>query len=338
MKEGEVRAVISTMNIIDKDGDLTLPGAFGEQRVIISAYGHGSWQGDLPVGKGRIHEEGEEAIMEGAFFLDTVNGRETYQTVKDVGELQEWSYALPKIDYEMQTIDGERVRVLKHIEVPEVSPVLLGAGIGTRTLDIKQSTSPRKRFSGPLWVDGKQICSGEIEDPKRLLEAIYAKWFKSDPGLQAELEFQVKRFGRICKEAEEWQYIHYMETERVDPEIRQAALYTLEYCKQRLPVLWPVTLIWVRQEGEREREYVKKWGFHDWETHRQKNALRGWTKCHSDKIYIRADLSLWDTCGVVAHELAHTMQPGSMSEAQKERQAEQIAYQIVNELSAASRR
>jgi hypothetical protein len=55
MEKGAVRAIISTMNVVDHDGDLVLPGAFGQQRVIISAYGHGSWQGALPVGKGRIY-------------------------------------------------------------------------------------------------------------------------------------------------------------------------------------------------------------------------------------------------------------------------------------------
>ena len=54
-----------------------------------------------------------------------------------MGDLQEWSYSLPGIESEMRTIDGETVRILKKITVNEVSPVLRGAGNGTRTLDIK---------------------------------------------------------------------------------------------------------------------------------------------------------------------------------------------------------
>lgn len=35
--EGSVKAVFSTLNVIDKDGDVTLPGAFSEERVNIAA-------------------------------------------------------------------------------------------------------------------------------------------------------------------------------------------------------------------------------------------------------------------------------------------------------------
>jgi len=138
-EEGSFRAIFATLNVVDADGDLTLPGAFGEQQVIISAYGHASWGGALPVGKGRIFEQGEDAIVEGRFFLDTQAGKETYTTVKNVNELQEWSYALPEIDYEMREQDGQRIRVLKRIRVNEVSPVLMGVGVNTRLLDIKSA-------------------------------------------------------------------------------------------------------------------------------------------------------------------------------------------------------
>jgi hypothetical protein len=134
---GTFLAMFAPFNAIDKQGDVTLPGAFGEQQVIISAYGHGSWQGQLPVGKGRIFESPEGGIVEGKFFLDTLAGNETYKTVKNLGAMQEWSYALPEIDFEMSEKDGKKVRVLKKIKVNEVSPVLMGAGNGTQLLDIK---------------------------------------------------------------------------------------------------------------------------------------------------------------------------------------------------------
>ena len=41
---------------------MTLKGAFTTgQAVVVSAYGHGSWEGKLPVGKGVIREEGDLA-------------------------------------------------------------------------------------------------------------------------------------------------------------------------------------------------------------------------------------------------------------------------------------
>jgi hypothetical protein len=137
---GRFKAVFATMNVVDADGDLTINGAFGKQKVIISGYGHASWREGvdaLPVGKGKIYEDADNAIVEGRFFLDTIAGQETYKTVKNVGELQEFSYALPEIDYEFEERDGQTIRILKRIVVNEVSPVLMGVGVDTRLLDIK---------------------------------------------------------------------------------------------------------------------------------------------------------------------------------------------------------
>ena len=71
--QGLVTAVFATLNVIDEDGDVTLPGAFGEQSVKLASWGHG-W-GELPVGRGRIFEEDEKAGFDGRFFLDTMAGQ-----------------------------------------------------------------------------------------------------------------------------------------------------------------------------------------------------------------------------------------------------------------------
>jgi HK97 family phage prohead protease len=140
--KGEVEAVFSTLNVIDKDKDVTLPGAFGDQTVRISAYNHASWSGELPVGKGTIRETGDEAILTGKFFMDTTKGRDTFHVIKNLGELMEWSYGYdilkrsegkwPKGDEK-----GQDVQFLESVKVHEVSPVILGAGENTRTLSAK---------------------------------------------------------------------------------------------------------------------------------------------------------------------------------------------------------
>lgn len=139
--KGEVAAVFSTFDVIDSDGDVTLKGAFTDGApVAISAYGHQSWKGALPVGKGRIRETSTEAVMEGRFFMDTTHGADTFRTVKAMSEddnLQEWSYSLANVKSERGEVDGKRVRILHSIDVTEVSPVLKGAGINTRTLATK---------------------------------------------------------------------------------------------------------------------------------------------------------------------------------------------------------
>lgn len=135
---GTVQAVFATLGVMDSDGDVTVKGAFEtDAPVRISAYGHTSWGGVLPVGKGYIREEGNEAILESQFFLTTVAGREHFETIKEMGPLQEWSYGYDVVDSEAGEFEGKQVRYLKKLKVHEVSPVLLGAGVGTRTLSVK---------------------------------------------------------------------------------------------------------------------------------------------------------------------------------------------------------
>ena len=141
-EKGEVSAVFSTFNVKDKDGDVTLPDAFKSGAdVVISAYGHKSWDGVLPVGVGTITATKTEAILTGQFFLDTESGRDTFTAVKRLAEkgLGEWSYGYAPTKYSFGEHEGERVRFLEELDVTEVSPVLMGAGVNTRTLAAKSA-------------------------------------------------------------------------------------------------------------------------------------------------------------------------------------------------------
>ncbi|MPZ13974.1 MAG: hypothetical protein GEU73_06055 [Chloroflexi bacterium] len=135
-ERGSFAAAFSQLGVIDHDGDITVPGAFDEgARVFISAWGH-QW-GQLTVGKGTIHQQGDWEVCTGQFNLNTVSGREHYESVRFNDDQQEWSFGFNILDAEPAEIEGRRVRVLKKLEVFEVSPVLAGAGIGTHTLAIK---------------------------------------------------------------------------------------------------------------------------------------------------------------------------------------------------------
>jgi hypothetical protein len=136
--KGEVTAIFSTFDVIDSDRDVTKAGAFSDgAEVPISAYGHQSWLGALPVGKGVIRTTKTEAILEGQFFMDTAAGRDTFLVVKELGALGQWSYGYDPVKFSYGEHDGQRVRFLEALKVHEVSPVLLGAGVGTRTLGAK---------------------------------------------------------------------------------------------------------------------------------------------------------------------------------------------------------
>lgn len=138
--KGEISAVFATYNVVDHDGDVTLPGAFTDGApVTISAYGHKSWEGLLPVGRGVIRADGEKAWLEGRFFLNTTAGRDTFEVVKELKDLQEFSYGYDAEEFSYGDHEGRQVRFLRKQLVHEVSPVLKGAGIGTRVLGVKNA-------------------------------------------------------------------------------------------------------------------------------------------------------------------------------------------------------
>ena len=142
-EQGEVTAVVATLNVVDREGDVLLPGAFPDGAPVkMSAYGHDVvLDGAAPVGKGTIREVADKAVFQGKFFLSTERGREAFHTVKELGPDGEWSFGFPR---GVQTVEltnewrakGAR-RVIRGIQPVEVSPVFRGASIGTRTLAAK---------------------------------------------------------------------------------------------------------------------------------------------------------------------------------------------------------
>jgi HK97 family phage prohead protease len=142
--KGEVVAIFAAFNAIDHDGDVTLPGAFEDgAKTRISAYNHGSWGSALPVGAGVIKSTSTEAQLHGQFFMNIPEAATTFQTVKAMSAegLQEWSYGYDVLEYSYGQFGepARDVRFLQKQQVHEVSPVLLGAGIGTRTLTTKSN-------------------------------------------------------------------------------------------------------------------------------------------------------------------------------------------------------
>jgi hypothetical protein len=135
---GAVTVAFSRFNVIDSDGDVTFPGAMPVGKAVpMSSYGHTSWDGAPPTGKGVISERSDLGVFDGGFFMETDQGRNAYHTTKAMADLQEWSYGYAVLDGPPGMFGGKRVRELRKLDVFEVSPVLRGAGVGTHTLAIK---------------------------------------------------------------------------------------------------------------------------------------------------------------------------------------------------------
>jgi hypothetical protein len=151
-EKGEIVAVVATLDTIDRDRDIIPSDAFPSGvKVKMSDYGHSSIS-DLmygtgipdkaPVGKGAIFIENGRAVFRGKYFMSTDAGREAFNTVKEMGEEQEWSFgyrilrtAAPSTELAAK---GAR-RVLAKLGPLEVTPIMYAGGVGTRTVGVKQA-------------------------------------------------------------------------------------------------------------------------------------------------------------------------------------------------------
>jgi HK97 family phage prohead protease len=150
-ESGQVEAVFSLFNSLDSDGDVVVPGAvksgFKNDQVPM-VWSH-KW--DMPIGKGTIAQDDDKAIFKGEFFMDTESGKEAYNLVKNMGDMQQWSFGYKVNDSEFEKFkdsDGTtNARYLKDLTVYEVSPVLVGANQDTYTLAIKSNTELLKEVA-----------------------------------------------------------------------------------------------------------------------------------------------------------------------------------------------
>jgi len=152
-KPGTFRAVVATYNVVDHDGDVTLPGALDTTKnVLLSAWNHNSTdeaKSDPPVGSATITTVGDKAIVDGKFYIDTELGRRAYEITKSLFEdqLSEWSYGY-RVPAGGASTDSKDLsewpgaqRILRKVTPFEVSLVFAGAGIGTQTLAVKSAAS-----------------------------------------------------------------------------------------------------------------------------------------------------------------------------------------------------
>lgn len=194
--DGSATWVMATLNTIDLDGDVILPGAIGEQTIpIVPAHD----SGHVPLGKGRLYENGNEAVVEAKFNLDIPAARDWHAAIKfDLANppaVQEYSfaYALLEGGSKRGEFNGQQVRFFQPkangepgVDVTESSPVLRGAGINTRTLAAKSAM----KFD--------QLTDAVLADVRYLLtrypEVIT---FRTDNGKSRHSEHSVEFFGQL---------------------------------------------------------------------------------------------------------------------------------------------
>lgn len=136
--DGTFEAVVATLGVVDSDGDIVERGALAGQTVHILP-AHDAFH--VPLGKARYDERGDEVWALGRFNLEIASAADWHKAIKFDLEhppsIQEWSWDYIPKRAEPDTIDGQSVRRLIALDSKEVSPVLRGASVNTRTVSAK---------------------------------------------------------------------------------------------------------------------------------------------------------------------------------------------------------
>jgi hypothetical protein len=201
---GEVVAIVATLGVVDKDGDVIQPGAFppGRTPVKLSGYGHDViTEGAAPVGKGWIYEHDGKAMFEGKYFVSTERGRQAFLHAKEMGPDGEWSFGFPRNvkqgDLTAEWKSAGAKRVIAGLMPIEASPVFVGAGWGTGTLLTKaaEAVEPVAQADGDpaVSVESDDVVDGLVEPIGKTmaekLNEMLAEPFAAEPAAEpAETE------------------------------------------------------------------------------------------------------------------------------------------------------
>ena len=141
-----IEAVFSLFETIDSDNDVTKANALrsGYSGNKVPLVWNHDWS--KVIGRGIIETDNQKAVFKG-YFLNTEAGKEAYETVKAMQDMQQFSYGFQVMQSEKGThIDskGEEVpvRVLQDVKVWEVSPVLVGAQQNSFVQALKSGLEP----------------------------------------------------------------------------------------------------------------------------------------------------------------------------------------------------
>jgi len=143
---GEVIAVVSTLDVVDRDRDVILPGAIRDGATVkLSAYEHDViTEGKAPVGRGVVTIEGNRAILKAKYFMSTERGRDAFNTVKEMGPDSEWSIGFGRSVKTAPMTDEWKSkgakRLISGLDLFEASPVFMGANGLTGTVSAKAAS------------------------------------------------------------------------------------------------------------------------------------------------------------------------------------------------------
>lgn len=200
--KGEVTAKVATLEVIDKDGDIIRKDALTKAaKVAMSSWGHDAMFGNRPAGKGTLARQGDHLVFDGKVFLSTNDGRETFAVLKEMGADQQWSFGFRITGWEVPDEKERKAgafRIITKMDAFEVSPVLVGAGIGTATTGLKGAATAEAETTTLT------IGAAVLEVPTVKLPTIAVKvsaWLKEESDAAASIEAATVEAARVEAEA-----------------------------------------------------------------------------------------------------------------------------------------
>ncbi len=144
---GEVVAIVSTLDVVDRDRDVVLSGAVRDGSVVkLSSYEHNLiTEGQAPVGRGVVNVVGNQVVLKAHYFMSTERGRDAFHTVKEMGSDSEWSIGFARQVKTAPMTDewaakGAK-RLIAGLDLYEASPVFMGANSMTSTVSAKAAAT-----------------------------------------------------------------------------------------------------------------------------------------------------------------------------------------------------
>ena len=156
---GQIQFVVATLDAVDKQGDVFLPGSVGRQDVLISQFQHAIWMGAVPIGKGVVYEQGGQVLCDAQLNMELSQAREVWSAIAFAPELIEASIGFQPTKYGWGERDGQRVCLFEKTHFWEASPVIVGAGVDTGVNHIKAAGAEPVPLSTPAALNIRQMIA-----------------------------------------------------------------------------------------------------------------------------------------------------------------------------------
>ena len=136
--DGTGSAVISKIGKLDSFRDRIEKGAFDGSKAVHLLPNHSWFSDSPPIGEIRVKENGTDVVGDLKLNLNTTLGKEWHEHLKATSVNQEFSIGFTTEKYEIENKKGEPpVRVIKKLNLHEVSMVIAGAMEGTELLEVR---------------------------------------------------------------------------------------------------------------------------------------------------------------------------------------------------------